>query len=290
MRNDLGQFKKGYVAPIEEKLKRIEAWKNAFKKGKHYIGDKKHTYLYNSWRAFKHSKKGKKAGWDKSWDDFNNFYEDMIERYSDGLRLFRLNVSKPFSKENCKWMSQEDAHILHDRHTLFEHNGEIKTFKQWGIDLKIPHNAIKCRYVKWKGKATSSEILFGKPKQKRKDITDYKELQKQAVRSKASKMISSYRCSDKKKNIECNLTIDFVVNKIFTSNCTYCGTDKNIGCDRIDNTKGHTIENVIPACYECNVIRKDYFSMEEMKKIGKTIAEIRAQRQASHERNISCNA
>jgi len=278
MRNELGQFKKGHTETLEEKLKRIEVWKNSFKNGKHYIGDKKHTYLYNSWRAFKHSKKGKKAGWDERWNDFNVFYEDMSPTYQDGLRLFRLDITKPFSKENCKWMTQEDSHILNNRHTLFEHNGEVKTFKQWGIDLKIPHNAIKCRYVRWKDKATSGEILFGKPRQKRKDITDYKELEKQAVRSKASKMIASYRCSDKKKNVDCDLTIDFMVNKIFTSNCVYCGTSNNIGCDRIDNTKGHTINNVMPACYECNVIRRNEFTIEEMKKIGKVIAEIKLNR------------
>lgn len=51
-----------------------------------------------------------------------------------------------------------------------------------------------------------------------------------------------------------------------------------IGCDRIDNSKGHTKDNVVPCCVECDKARSDYFSFEEMKKLGGTIREIKSRR------------
>lgn len=40
--------------------------------------------------------------------------------------------------------------------------------------------------------------------------------------------------------------------------CFYCGeTLLRMSLDRVDNSKGHTMDNVIPACVRCNYIRKD---------------------------------
>ena len=55
----------------------------------------------------------------------------------------------------------------------------------------------------------------------------------------------------------------------------YCGDTEDIGLDRIDNTKGHTKDNVVPCCYICNTTRGSNFTYEEMKIIGKTIKEIK---------------
>lgn len=61
--------------------------------------------------------------------------------------------------------------------------------------------------------------------------------------------------------------------------CTYCGdTQEEIGCDRIDNSKGHTKDNVVPACKTCNVSRMDNFTHEEMLVLGKTIKQIKINR------------
>lgn len=97
------------------------------------------------------------------------------------------------------------------------------------------------------------------------------------LRNKASKMVSAYRIKDKKKGLECDLTIEDMLD-IMNHPCVYCGDTKRIGCDRIDNSKGHTKDNVVPCCVECNKARSDYFSFEEMKKLGGTIREIKSGR------------
>lgn len=61
--------------------------------------------------------------------------------------------------------------------------------------------------------------------------------------------------------------------------CVYCGTVSfNRGLDRIDNSKPHVKGNVQTACTDCNIMRGDRFTVEEMMLIGKTVAEIRATR------------
>ena len=48
--------------------------------------------------------------------------------------------------------------------------------------------------------------------------------------------------------------------------------------DRLDNSKGHTKDNVVPCCIECNTARSDNFTFEEMKVIGKSIRKIKKDR------------
>jgi hypothetical protein len=51
--------------------------------------------------------------------------------------------------------------------------------------------------------------------------------------------------------------------------CFYCGSSilnqKGVGLDRIDNKKGYLLNNVLPCCGDCNYIRQDLLTVEEMK-------------------------
>ena len=85
---------------------------------------------------------------------------------------------------------------------------------------------------------------------------------------RAANLISSYRQEDKKYNRgECTLTAQWMVDNIFTSKCHWCGeTDwTKLGCDRIDNSKPHTPDNVNPCCEECNKKRgtMDYYEFKK---------------------------
>ena len=72
---------------------------------------------------------------------------------------------------------------------------------------------------------------------------------------RAFNLLSQYKKSDKKNNRgECTITPKWIVNNIFSKSCVYCGKTgwDVIGCNRIDNTKPHTENNVEPCCFECN--------------------------------------
>lgn len=46
--------------------------------------------------------------YDASWEIFDNFYNDMFENYSDDLTLDRIDPEKDYSRENCRWVTQQD--------------------------------------------------------------------------------------------------------------------------------------------------------------------------------------
>lgn len=72
---------------------------------------------------------------------------------------------------------------------------------------------------------------------------------------RANHLLNSYKQSDKKADRgECDLTTQWIVDNIFTQPCAHCGKTgwDVIGCNRLDNTKPHTIDNVEPCCFDCN--------------------------------------
>lgn len=240
----------------------------------------KNPKFFNSWRAFKYTKKGKSAGNDPRWDDFKNFIEDMYPTYKEGLHLCRIDKDLPFSKENCKWLTPEEEQLLKPRNIKLTFNGETKTLKEWAEIGNTTISAISNRYHKHKEDYTVEEIIFGKIKNRHsKPVKDYR-TSNMTPRQKASKMISSYKNKDKKMGFDnvCDINIDWMIENIFNKQCEYCGDTERLGCDRINNDKPHTMDNVVPCCYECNCARNNNFSYEEMKIIGETIRKVKDNR------------
>lgn len=88
----------------------------------------------------------------------------------------------------------------------------------------------------------------------------------------------AYMRLDADRGLGNDLDMDFLRDHIMNRPCYYCGGEGPIGCDRIDNNKGHTRDNVVPACGLCNIVRGDNFTSDEMKVLGKTIAAVLAAR------------
>lgn len=73
---------------------------------------------------------------------------------------------------------------------------------------------------------------------------------------RANYLLNAYRQLDKKYNRgECTLTVEFILEHIFTQPCTHCGeTDwHKLGVNRLDNNLPHTPDNVEPCCWKCNI-------------------------------------
>lgn len=72
-------------------------------------------------------------------------------------------------------------------------------------------------------------------------------------------LINNYRNDDKDRGFETSVDFDYnwLIEHIFTK-CIYCGeTDwHKLGCDRIDNNKPHSKDNVVPCCKKCNDERR----------------------------------
>ena len=87
------------------------------------------------------------------------------------------------------------------------------------------------------------------------------------LEKRANYLIQAYNREDKKRGRgKGNLTSQWVIDNIFSQPCVHCGkTGWNIiGCNRIDNSKPHTMDNVEPCCKDCNT---DMWSNESAKQV-----------------------
>lgn len=68
----------------------------------------------------------------------------------------------------------------------------------------------------------------------------------------------------------------WIVDNIYSKGCIYCGeTDwRKLGCDRKNNSKPHTKDNIVPCCKRCNTIKSNKFTVDEMKEIGAVLRRI----------------
>ena len=65
------------------------------------------------------------------------------------------------------------------------------------------------------------------------------------------------RRSDRLRGRVCDLT-KAEIESLIAGGCSYCGeTEMRMTLDRVDNSKGHTLDNVVPACIRCNYSRRD---------------------------------
>ena len=75
---------------------------------------------------------------------------------------------------------------------------------------------------------------------------------------RANNLANAYKQLDRNaRRGESTITPQWIIDNIFTSKCYWCGEDdwKLLGCDRIDNTKPHTEDNVVCCCVNCNIER-----------------------------------
>ncbi len=69
--------------------------------------------------------------------------------------------------------------------------------------------------------------------------------------------------------------------ELISKKCTYCGGTlplHGIALDRLDNSKGYVIGNVVSCCTTCNRIRGDHLSFEEMVHIIRCLKEFRLEK------------
>lgn len=99
----------------------------------------RYTRQYDVWRGMKRrcdnpkSKDyifygGKGITYDQKWKTFEGFWEDMQEGYSDDLELDRIDTSKNYCKENCRW---ENSSVQCFNRGIFKSNTSSKVGVHW---------------------------------------------------------------------------------------------------------------------------------------------------------------
>ncbi len=121
--------------------------------------------------------------------------------------------------------------------------------KQLSRDMYAKHSAERCEKVKAYYNEHSEAIH-----KRRNDLYKTDKL------TRAKALVAGYISMDRKSNVGvCTITPEWVVDNILSGQCCdYCLESDwhKLGCDRIDNDKPHTPDNVVCCCTSCNVKRK----------------------------------
>jgi hypothetical protein len=87
--------------------------------------------------------------------------------------------------------------------------------------------------------------------------SDYERQRRVNPAHRANYIVQDSRSGDKRHGRSNDLTVAFV-ERLIASGCAYCGETKlQMTLDRIDNSIGHLMTNVVSACVRCNLMRRD---------------------------------
>lgn len=97
----------------------------------------------------------------KGWLSFMNWA--LSHGYQDGLSIDRIDVSKGYSPDNCRWVTRKEQQNNRTDNHYVTYNGETKTLAQWCEELNLNYRRVKDRINKlhW-----SIEDAFERPKAK----------------------------------------------------------------------------------------------------------------------------
>lgn len=115
---------------------------------------------------------------------------------------------------------------------------------------------------------------------RRKNDPEYAQ-QELFKRRRPDRRFSICRRQAERRDIEFALSLEKYCELIKTP-CFYCGQslekETGGGLDRIDNSKGYLVDNVLPCCGDCNYIRSDMLTVEETKVAIMAVLEFRAKK------------
>lgn len=103
------------------------------------------------------------------------------------------------------------------------------------------------------GKARRSEYA-----RRHREKEGYAEKHK-SYRETPKAILYTYSIAAKRKGIAFELTLEDVLILFWEKPCHYCGEPlRTAGIDRIDNKLGYTIENTVPCCKVCNMMKNKH--------------------------------
>jgi hypothetical protein len=81
----------------------------------------------------------------EGWLTFEGFLRDMGEGYDSGLTLERVDNTKGYSRENCKWATRAEQNSNTRRTLRLEYQGKTYTERQLADLTGVPRTTIQTR-------------------------------------------------------------------------------------------------------------------------------------------------
>lgn len=91
-------------------------------------------------------------------NNFSQFLEDMGNRPTKEYSLDRIDSTKNYCKENCKWSTEKEQQNNRTNNRLITFGGKTQTASQWAEELSINYNSLRTRFYRYK-KLSDVEIL-----------------------------------------------------------------------------------------------------------------------------------
>lgn len=151
------------------------------------------------------------------------------ERKEYNRKWYQTNKEKR-SKQINEWYQANREKILEQQKQYFQEN------KEKVLERHKKYNQSNKEYLK-------------------EYYKEYAKKYRKTPMGRAANLLGNYNTEDKKHNRgKGDLTAEWIVENIFSKPCAHCGKEgwEKIGCNRIDNDKPHTKDNVEPCCEECN--------------------------------------
>lgn len=176
--------------------------------------------------------------------------------------------SKEYGK---KWREENKEYMRQYNKEYRETNKDkLKEQKKVYYEENKEHLSLKSKERYENNKEVVKERVKTYAENHTEEVREYKRKYSKTPKGRSKKLSSSYKRIDIDKGFEGEFTIsgEWIEKNIFTTSCIYCGDHnwRHLGCDRIDNTKGHIEGNIVCACGICNVERQHRnLTVEEFK-------------------------
>lgn len=113
---------------------------------------KSNSKTWNSWSCMrrrlrigaKHSPIYGKIKIQDSWNSFENFLLDMGER-PEGMTLDRIDNTKGYYKENCRWSTQADQNRNRSTNVILTFDGKSMCATDWATEIGVHRDTIRRR-------------------------------------------------------------------------------------------------------------------------------------------------
>lgn len=83
------------------------------------------------------------------WDDYGAFLLDMGRRPTPAHTLERIDNSKGYSPENCRWATRAEQLRNRRNNRNVTHNGTTMCVADWSTKTGIPKSTLRYRLRRW---------------------------------------------------------------------------------------------------------------------------------------------
>lgn len=174
------------------------------------------------------------------------------------VREYMREYKRTHNSNKKYYESHKEEKLKKDKE-YYEKNKERLLQQQKDYRLK---NAEKIKEYKEANKEKTKEYNRMYYLKRREEIitqkTEYNKVYSKTKMGRAQKQFQQYKSMDNRNGFGDVIDFDakWIVDNIYTKACVHCGeTDwHKLGCNRLDNSKPHIVDNVEPCCFHCNCV------------------------------------